>query len=243
MAHRYKRLLQGILLLAFAMVVFTPVCTAQTKKIHPQSRKIVAQTGKIPPQTGKIPLNTPKVTARPKKQFTVLVGGGIPLSREGLRQFWKVGPSGSLSFFVNVSSATALGIGADVSMLYFRLGTFASTFPGVSVQPKDVAMIHVYVGVKHSFAPTKRFSPYVVATVGAARVTAATYKEVVDSVRVTYYDIPGRTRLAGSLGLGTDISLSTWLSFTMEAKATYFNNDADVGFECLVRGGFRFTLR
>jgi len=221
MDPRHKQFLTGILLLALAIDIFTVDCTAQTKKVSPTH---------------------PKITVRPKKQFTVLAGGGIPLSRESLIKFWKVGPSGSLSFFVNVRPSTALGIGTDVSMLYFKLAEFASTFPGVAVQRKDIVMVHVYVGVKHSFSPTKGFSPYVVGTVGAARVTEAAYKEIVDSVRVTYYNIPGRTRLAGSLGLGADIALSGWLWFTMEAKGTYFHNDADVGVACLVRGGFRFTL-
>jgi hypothetical protein len=141
-----------------------------------------------------------------------------------------------------VNSSTALGLGIDLARLYFRLGAFSTTFPGVLPVRKDIAMGHVYVGVKHSFAPTRWFSPYIAGTIGAARVTGAVYREVIDSVRVTYYDLPGRTRLAGSLALGTDIRLGRTLSFTMEAKATYFHNDPDVGFFCLIDGGFRVTL-
>ena len=177
-----------------------------------------------------------------KKQITVLAGAGIPLSKEGLTQFWKLGPSGSLSFLVNVTPPTSVGIGADFSMLYFKMADFGSTFPTVPVQRKDIAMIHIYVGFKQSFSPARVFSPYIAGTVGAARVTGASYKEIIDSVRVTYYDIPGRTRLAASFALGTDIVLSRVIAFTMEAKATYFHNDPDVGVMSFVRGGFRFSF-
>jgi opacity protein-like surface antigen len=177
-----------------------------------------------------------------KQSLTLSFGAGIPQSRTGLTSFWEMGPSVSVKFMIHVNRALAFGIGLDVAHLWFKEHSFQSRFPGIAVRPQDITMGALSLAMKYSLLPTMRFSPFVGATVGATRLSEAVYRETVDSVRVTYYNIPGRTRLTFGLTAGLDIYVVRWLSLQLEAKTTYIHNDPDLGFASFLRGGIRLTL-
>ncbi len=165
-----------------------------------------------------------------------------PVSHNGLKQFWKRGVSGSISFYVNVSREFSLGIGMDVAQFMFRPDAFSQTYPAVTVQSRDPVWGSVYVGGKMSLLPSMRTCPYVTATLGASRLTEALYRQVVDEARVTYYHIGGSTRLTFGLAVGADIYISRWLAAVLEARGWYVHNDPDIGLIATGRGGFRCTL-
>jgi hypothetical protein len=103
-------------------------------------------------------------------------------------------------------------------------------------------MADVYIAMKCALMPSMRFSPFVAATIGATHISEAIYGDVIDSVRVTYYSIPGRNKLTLGISAGADLYLARWITFELEAKANYVHNDPDLGVASFIRGGFRFTL-
>ena len=174
--------------------------------------------------------------------LTFSFGAGIPQSRQGITAFWDAGPSGSMKFMVNVSKPVALGIGLDAAMLKFNEGAFRLSHPTVPVQSKDILLTNVYLAMKYSIMPSMRLSPYVGVTIGASHLSEAVYGDVIDSVRVSYYNIPGRTRLSLGISFGADVYLARWLACDIEAKTNYMHNDPDIGMASFLRGGLRFTL-
>jgi len=90
--------------------------------------------------------------------------------------------------------------------------------------------------------PSMRLSPYIGLTLGATRLSEAIYGEVIDGVRVDYYNIPARTRPTFGLSLGAGIYIAQWISFDTEAKANYVLNNPDLKAAFLFLGGFRFTF-
>ncbi len=177
-----------------------------------------------------------------RQALTLSFGTGIPQSRNGLIAFWDMGPSGSIKFMVNVSRPVSLGIGVDAAVLKFNEPAFRNAYPAVPLRSKDIVMANVYLAMKCVMMPSMAFAPYCGLTVGATRISEAVYREVIDSVRVSYYNIPGRTKLTFGVTLGADIYLNSWLALDMEGKTNYVHNDPDLGLTSFVRGGFRFIL-
>jgi hypothetical protein len=103
-------------------------------------------------------------------------------------------------------------------------------------------MTSVYLAMKCIMLPSMRLSPYVGMTLGATRASEAIYGDVIDSVRISYYNLPARSRLTIGFALGTDIYITRWLAVELEAKVNYMHHDPDFGLASFVRGGFRFTL-
>ena len=183
------------------------------------------------------------LTQERQQSLTFLVGVGIPQSNKGITQFWGPGASTSLSLMVNVTRPFALGIGLDVTELTFHGSWFSLTHPPpVLVQSRDIYSWSIYFASKYSFRPLMRTSPFLAAQVGISKVTPAEYKTVIDSVRVTYYNIPGRTRLAIGVVGGIDISLTRRLWLQVEAKTIYFHNDPERGPSTYLRGGLLLRL-
>jgi hypothetical protein len=185
---------------------------------------------------------TPPAQSGKRQTVTLSFGAGIPQSRTGLTTFWNAGPSGSVTFMVNVSRAVALGIGLDAAMLKFNEPAFRSAYPAGPLRSKDIGMASVYLALKCVLLPSMRVSPYVGMTLGATHTSEAVYGDVIDSVRVSYYNLPAGSRLTIGLALGTDISISRWLAVELEAKTNYLHHDPDFGIASFVRGGMRFTL-
>lgn len=187
--------------------------------------------------------HTQPVVPFPKKQtITLSFGAGIPQSRDGITRFWDMGPSGSATFMVNVSKPVSFGVGVDAALLKFNESAFRFAFPNITVRSRDVLMANVYIAMKCVLMPSMRFTPFLGASIGATHVSEAVYQEVVDSVRVTYYNIPGRSKLTIGVTAGVDTYLARWITFELEAKANYVHNDPDLGVASFIRGGFRFTL-
>lgn len=184
----------------------------------------------------------PSTQGGKRQTLTISFGAGIPQSRTGLTAFWNGGPSGSAKFMVNVSRAVALGIGVDAAVLKFDEPAFRVAYPTVPVQSKDIVMGSVYLAATCLLLPSMRVSPYVGMTVGATHASEAIYGDVIDSVRVSYYDLPARSRLTIGFALGADIYIVRWLAVELEAKTNYVHHDPDLGVTSSVRGGFRFTL-
>lgn len=177
-----------------------------------------------------------------KQSLTISFGAGIPQSRNGLTSFWEMGPSISVKFMVNVNRALAFGMGLDLAYLKFNEQSFQSEIPGIPVRSKDITLGVLSLAMKYSLLPSMRVSPFVGATLGATRLTEAVYKETVDSVLVTYYNIPRGTRLTFGLTAGVDIYVVRWLALQIEAETSYVHNDPNLGFASFLRGGIRFSL-
>jgi hypothetical protein len=177
-----------------------------------------------------------------RQTFTISYGIGIPHSGSGLRQFWNRGSSGSASFLIHVGRPVSVGLGVDLAFLPFDKTAFAVIFPAVPLQAKDLVLTNVYVVVKYSPAPTMRLQPFLSLNVGVLMSSKAEYREVINDVRVTYYNIAGITRLAGGLGAGIDLWLAPWIALQAEAKGVYVHNDRNIEITSAFRGGFRFTF-
>jgi hypothetical protein len=177
-----------------------------------------------------------------KQSITLSFGTGLTHSRAGMTSFWDMGYSGSVKFLVNVSKPVSFGVGVDVAQLQFNEQSFQATYPAVPVQSNNIIMSNIYIAMKCMMLPSMRLSPFVGLTLGATHLSDAVYRDIVDSVRVTYYYLPGRTRLTVGLSAGASVYLSHWISIDMEAKSNYVFHDADLGMSSFFRGGFRFTL-
>ena len=181
---------------------------------------------------------------RQQKRWVLIVTGGvgIPLARPGLTDFWNVGGSVSLNLLQPVNRSVMLGMGFDAATLYFDALAFSVRYPGVPFQKKNLAYLNPYVTGRFTLKPGTRLSPFVSLNVGVARVTPASQMEVISGVRHIYYNIPGRWRLATSVSGGADLVLSRWFAVVGEAKLTYVHNDPDLGANCALRLGARFTF-
>jgi hypothetical protein len=185
--------------------------------------------------------STPAPTYK-KQSLTFSFGTGMTHSRDGVTSFWEMGYSGSLKFMVNVSKPVSFGVGVDVAQLQFNDQSFRKVYPSVPVQPNNILMSSVYLAMKSMVMPSMRLSPFVGLTLGATHLSDAVYRDIVDSVRVTYYYLPGRTRLTVGVSAGASLYISRWFSIDMEAKTNYVFHDADLGVSSFFRGGVRFTL-
>jgi hypothetical protein len=175
---------------------------------------------------------------------TVEITGGVtvPLSHEALKQFWTRGPSAEILFLGRASYNVKFGIGGEVSLLSFRRGIFALAYPDVATQVKHLATVYLYLAIRSYLKPGLRLSPYVGFDVGVLRVTGAEYKEIINGVRFTYYDIPGISRLAGSVSLGGDYYLSRRIALLVHGRAMHVFNDPNVGFLLSFHAGVKFTI-
>lgn len=176
----------------------------------------------------------------------LIFNGGVtvPVSKKGLTEFWGYGPGFSLGFLTHIRDSTrayvnALGFGVDVSVLRFRSDAFQSRFPTVELREKNLTFIHAYIAWKFLLHRTKRFSPFIGATAGISQLTGATYREIIDSVRVTYYDVPARIRLTIGMKGGIDIGLSSGFSVEAEGSWVYVHNDPNIGLGFSLRLGGR----
>jgi hypothetical protein len=177
-----------------------------------------------------------------KRTLTVSFGAGIPLSRQGVTSFWNMGPGGSARFMVSVSRPVSIGIGLEGALLRFNEGSFQRRFPAVEVRSRNILLTGVFLAMKTSLFPAMRFAPYVGASAGATRLSEAVYTTIIDSVRVSYYNLPAHTRLTLGVSAGADIFLSQAIAVDIEAKMNYFHHDPDLGISSYIRAGLRFTL-
>jgi hypothetical protein len=181
-------------------------------------------------------------TSVKRKTLAFLAGAVFPLSHEGLTDFWMRGPGGTLVLMFDLNPAVGVGIGADAGLLSFRKKEFGDRYPGIPWQATDLGFFHLYLEWKYTIAPYKRLSPFVGATIGPARVSGASYGTMIDSVRVTYYDLPGRTRLALGGLCGLDFALVRGVALEAEMRCVYLLNDPNAGMLLILHAGGRVTL-
>jgi hypothetical protein len=99
----------------------------------------------------------------------------------------------------------------------------------------------LYLLGRYTFAPTRTVAPYVTFKLGATRPTPASFTQVVDSVKVTYYSVSARTRLSLGASAGIDVAITRELAFVAEVNAVLVHNDPVLGAAVAARGGFRVT--
>lgn len=209
-------------LLGFA-IAWDPVCAQQAA-----------------PQQEKAAVLRPQPASRiPRRSIVLSAGLTVPVSHSPLTDFWTMGPGGSVAFFAHVHRLVSVGVGGEGSMLFFRSGAFETRFPGVSYEKRNLGLLHLYLTWRYTFVAQPPVSPFIGASVGAAKATLAVFETTVNSMRTTYYEIPGRTRLAVAGLLGADFFLDRSVAVEIEGKALYLYNDPEVGLSLSVRAGVR----
>jgi hypothetical protein len=217
--------------LVFAFTLVLPISS------HSQPRP----TRAAPPSSSFNPLPADSSDAR-RATITILGGIASPLSKAGLTEFWGTGPSGAAQVLVHVSRSVSVGMGLDVASYIFSSGDFSSKFPTIRVQEKNILGISILLTAKFVPVPQARLTPFFVGQLGAAQVTPTEYREVVDSVRVTYYNIPRRFRLASNVAAGFDLYIARGFWIEMEGKLAYVHNDPSRGTTFFLRGGIVVRL-
>lgn len=191
------------------------------------------------------PGTTQRTTSKPalnRVTVSLTIGGGIPISKAALTEFWDGGVSGSVSFMVSVNRVVAFGVGMDAGVLLFSQPRFILTYPTVPLQARNTSFLNLYIAWRYTPFWKNRWAPFFGATVGAARYTGAEYKQIVNGVRVTYYEIPGMTRLSLGGIVGVDLNLSPRAALAVEARGTYVHKDPEAGLWLALNGGIRFIL-
>ncbi len=191
------------------------------------------------PQGKKAVLLPRPATRIPRRSIVMSAGLTVPVSHNHLTDFWSMGPGGSVAFFAHVHRLVSVGVGVDGSMLFFRTGAFETQFPGVSSEKRNLGLLHLYLTWRYAFVSKPPVSPFIGASVGAAKATSAVFETTINGIRTTYYEIPGRTRLAVAGVLGADFFLDRTMAVEVEGKAVYLYNDPEVGLALSVRAGVR----
>jgi len=176
------------------------------------------------------------------RTLEILGGMTVPLSHDGITDFWMRGPGVNVCLMVRMKQNFKVGVGGEGALFSFRLGAFNERYPGVTAEIKDLALIHVYLAFRNYIRPTLRFSPYVGAQVGFARLTGAEQKAVVNGVLITYYEIPGTAHLTLGASAGMDYYLSRRIAVQLDLRGMYMNNDPDLGMSASVQLGVKFSL-
>ena len=176
------------------------------------------------------------------KTIEILGGMTLPLSHDGITDFWLRGPSANVCLMVRMKDNFKVGIGAEAALFTFRLGAFNERYPGVTPEAKNLGLLHVYLAFRNYIRPSLRFSPYIGAQVGFARLTGAEQKEVINGVLITYYDIPGTTRLTFGASAGIDYYISRTTAVQLDIRGMYMNNDPNLGITASVQLGAKFSL-
>jgi len=177
-----------------------------------------------------------------RKTITLRYGLGIPLSDKAVTAFWAPGGSVSAEFLLDINTRFSLGIGIDAARFGFREDWFTLGYPNIPVHALDLYWWNIYFASKFSLPTKSPFTPFGEIQVGISRVTPAEYREVINGVRVIYYDIKGSTRLTFGLGAGVDFRVAWWLALQAEGKLTYAYNDPQRNIVLLTRGGLAFFL-
>jgi hypothetical protein len=169
-------------------------------------------------------------------------GVGVPLAKDSLTDIWRYGPNFSLDFLTSVSRHFSVGIGVDLTVLRWSYAGYYEKYPsGPPPLDKKVIWWDLYLLGRYTFAPTHTVTPFVTLKLGATRPTPASFKQVVDSVKITYYSVSARTRLSIGASAGIDATITKELAFVAEVNAVLVHNDPVLGAAVSIRGGFRVT--
>jgi hypothetical protein len=176
------------------------------------------------------------------KTIEIFGGMTVPLSHDGITDFWMRGPGASGCLMVPMKDNFKVGIGCAATLFSFRLAGFNERYPGVTAEIQDMVLLHVYLAFRNYIRPSLRFSPYIGAEVGFARLTGASQKEVINGVLITYYDVPGTTRLTFGASAGIDYYITRTMAVQFDIRGMYMNNDPNLGITVCVQLGAKFSL-
>jgi hypothetical protein len=201
--------------------------------------KPVPKVSSEPQQTSQ---SKPAPRLQGKKTSVILMGGaGFPLAKDSLTDIWRYGPNFSLDFLTSVSRHFWVGVGVDLTVLRWSYAGYYEKYPsGPPPLDRKVIWWDLYILGRYTFAPTHAITPFVTLKVGATRPTPASF-QTVDSVKITYYSVPARTRLSIGISTGIDAAITRELAFVAEANAVFVHNDPVLGAALSIRGGFRVT--
>jgi hypothetical protein len=191
---------------------------------------------------------TNTAAARPKSQawkrpaVSVSVGMSFPLSKDPLTSYWSSGMTGSVALLVPANRSVLVGVAFDASSFRFDEPAFTADYPTVPPNSIDLGLLNLQLLIRVLFRPGMRLSPWIEGGMGGAFVTGATYREVVNGVRQTYFDVKRTTRLSLAGSAGTDIFFNSALAFTIRGKITYLVNDPSFGVVLVADAGLRFRL-
>jgi hypothetical protein len=201
---------------------------------------VLAQTQTVQP--------LPTAPARPTSQkwkrpvLNVSVGMAFPLSKDPVKRYWNTGMSGSVTLLLPAQRSFLVGLALDASALSFDESAFQADYPAVPPNTIDLGVFNLQLLGRGLFRPGMRFSPWIEGGLGGAFVTGATYREVVNGVRQTYYDVKRTTRLSVSGSAGADIFFTAAFAVTIRGKFTYLVNDPSIGVVLLADAGLRIRL-
>lgn len=184
-----------------------------------------------------------RLTYSPRERTVEIWGGmGHPLNHASFKRYWMRGPAAGFALYFRATDESKIGFGAEATLYSFRAGNFTKWNGTVPAQISDIATLNIFLALRRYFRPTLRSSPWIGIEVGFTRITGAEYKEVVNAVRVTYYEVPGSLRLTATLTTGIDYFLTRKLAVQGEARLTYLHNDENLGLALGARGGLKLTL-
>ena len=184
--------------------------------------------------------STPPV--RKPQELSISAGYLMNASRDVFHRFWRPGPALAAEWSMGVQRSIYIGLELGGALFPFSNTGFQRTYPDIPVQSRTVAMWSVLVQWRFRPALTGNVAPFVSLGTGVARITPASYKVVINGIRVTYYELPGRTRLALGLTAGCDFPLAARMHFRIEGGALYVHHDPDAGALLLFRAGLRFRV-
>jgi hypothetical protein len=208
-----------------------------------QSNTPLKPVPKVPAEAQSKAPPKPETKLQGKKVSIILQGGaGFPLAKDSLTDIWRYGPNFSLDFLTSVSRRFSAGVGVDLTVLRWSYAGYYEKYPsGPPPLDRKVIWWDLYLLGRYTFVPTHAMTPYVTLKLGATRPTPASFKQVVDSVKITYYSVPARTRLSIGVSAGIDAAITDALAFVVEVNAVLVHNDPVLGAAVSIRGGFRVT--
>jgi hypothetical protein len=176
------------------------------------------------------------------KTFELMGGMTFPMSHSGLTSFWMRGPSVAAALYFKANDRIRIGAGFEAAVFSFRRGTFAQSYPGVAVQARDLASTYLYIAARNYLQPRWTITPFFGGEIGVVRLSGAEYKEIVNGVRRTYYEIPGIAHLAASGSAGLDFYLARFVALQVVGRVMYVVHDPDMGVLMAVYAGLKFAL-
>lgn len=194
----------------------------------------------VPPETA--PVRRPEPPAPLHNAISLTAGESWLLSRSGIKEFWRPGPTGSLFFQVAVNRAVSVGLGLEMAKFRFSESRFNKAFPGIPAQRDDLFWTSVWVGGRMALLPGMRTNPYLGAAIGASRLTEALHRVIIDETRTTYYNVGGVTRLTATVMAGADIHINRSLALEFEVRGISVHNDPDMGVVVSATGGLRYAF-